>query len=96
MFSLILERQSDCSSQLEHIVDVQEQLGEGMMTCTQGREGQFLNYSLGILARVRRGQQAAGVLLDHLATIGTLSRTQTRLLLLGKVSVEYLETHTFT
>ena len=77
-------------------MDVQEQLGEGMMTCTQGREGQFLNYSLGILARVRRGQQAAGVLLDHLATIGTLSRTQTRLLLLGKVSVEYLETHTFT
>jgi len=84
VFSLILERQSDCSSQLEHIVEVQEQLGEGLMTCTQGREGlgraqrQFVNCSLGILARVRRRQQA-GVLLDHLATIRTLSRTQTRL-----------------
>ena len=109
VFSLILERQSDCSSQLEHIVEVQEQLGEGLMTCTQGREGlgraqrQFVNCSLGILARVRRRQQA-GVLLDHLATIRTLSRTQTRLeeltreeewpaaisLLLGKV-VEQLE-----
>jgi len=84
VFSLILERQSDCSSQLEHIVKVQEQLGEGLDTCRQGREGlgraqsQFVNCSLGILARVRRRQQA-GVLLDHLATIRTLSRTQTRL-----------------
>ena len=30
VFSLILERQSNCSSQLEPIVKVQEQLGEGM------------------------------------------------------------------
>ena len=30
VFSLILERQSNCSSQQEHIVKVQEQLGEGM------------------------------------------------------------------
>ena len=30
VFSLILERQSNCSSQLAPIVKVQEQLGEGM------------------------------------------------------------------
>ena len=30
VFSLILERQSNCSSQLVPIVKVQEQLGEGM------------------------------------------------------------------
>jgi len=84
VFSLILERQTDCSSQLEHIVKVQEELGEGLTTCREGREGlaraqrQFVNCSLGILARVRRRQQA-GLLLTHLATIRTLSRTQTRL-----------------
>jgi len=84
VFSLILERQGDCSDQMEHIVQVQEQLGEGLNTCRQGREGlgraqrQFVNCSLGILAMVRRRQQA-GVLLDHLGTIRTLSRTQTRL-----------------
>jgi len=84
VFSLILERQGDCSSQLQHIVTVQAELGEGLATCRQGREGlaraqrQFVNCSLGILARVRRRQQA-GVLLEHLATIRTLSRTQTRL-----------------
>jgi len=84
VFSLILERQGDCISQLQHIVKVQAELGEGLTTCRQGREGlaraqrQFVNCSLGILARVRRRQQAA-VLLDHLATIRTLSRTQNRL-----------------
>jgi len=84
VFSLILERQSDCSNQLEHIVKVQEELGESLTTCREGRDGlaraqrQFVNCSLGILAMVRRRQQA-GVLLNHLATIRTLSRTQTRL-----------------
>ena len=67
VFSLILKRQSDCSSQLEHIVEVQQHLGEGLMICTQGREG------------MEGRRQHAGVLLDHLATIRTLSRTQTRL-----------------
>jgi len=41
-------------------------------------QSQLVNRSLGILARVRRRQQA-GVLLDHLATIRTPSRTRTRL-----------------
>ena len=38
VFSLILERQSNCSSQQEHIVKVQEQLGEGMDTFQTGKD----------------------------------------------------------
>ena len=42
VFSLILERQSNCSSQREPIVKVQEQLGEGLDTFQtgKGRTGQ--------------------------------------------------------
>ena len=38
VFSLILERQSSCSSQQEHIVKVQEQLGVGMDTFQKGKD----------------------------------------------------------
>ena len=56
-------------------------VGGGLEHLQTGQR-QFVNCSLGILAMVRRRQQA-GVLLDHLSTIRTLSS-----LLL--VKIEYL------
>jgi hypothetical protein len=84
VFSLILEKQGDCGRQLEEMVQVQADLQGSLSTCRAGREGlgraqrQFVNCSLGILARWRRRQQALQ-LLSKLETIRTLSLTQERL-----------------
>ena len=84
VFGLILEKQGDCSAQLEDMVEVQAALLDGLATCRAGRQGlaraqeQFVSCSLGILAGWRRRQQALQ-LISHLETIRTLSLTQARL-----------------
>ena len=78
VFSLILSKQKDCTSQLDSIFEAETQLSDGLSTCREARAGlgraqrQFVESSLGILASVRRRQQT-GLLLAQLANIHNLS-----------------------
>ena len=78
VFSLILSKQKDCTSQLDNIFQAETQLADGLSTCREARSGlgraqrQFVESSLGILASVRRRQQTL-LLLEQLANIHNLS-----------------------
>ena len=79
VFSLILSKQNDCTSQLDNIFQVESQLSTGLSTCREARSGlgraqrQFVESSLGILANVRRRQLTVR-LLGQLAKIQNLSK----------------------
>ena len=79
VFSLILSKQKDCTSQLDNIFQVESKLFSGLSTCREARSGlgraqrQFVESSLGILANVRRRQQTV-IMLEQLAKIQNLSK----------------------
>jgi len=79
-----LDRQTDCTLHLDHIISVQMDLLDALSTCTSSRQSlgrakhQFVNCSLGILSGYRRKQQALAMV-ENLKIIQTLQKTENRL-----------------
>ena len=89
VFSLILAKQTDYTRQLDHIVKVETELDQGLVTCQTARAGlgtaqrQFVESSLGILASVRRRHQTMA-LLDQMTKINNIHRTLEKAELLSR------------